>query len=76
MSKEIESSSSETTILGGNGGEPQNFPHMSITYYKLTVRNYLRWSQSVLLYLCSKEKEDYLTEKVIKPEEKDARYRA
>ena len=76
MSKEIESNSFETTILGGNGGEPQNFPHMSITSYKLNGRNYLQWSQSVLLYLCSKEKEDCLTEKVVKPEEKEARYRA
>ncbi|KAL5812327.1 hypothetical protein ACOSQ3_027277 [Xanthoceras sorbifolium] len=48
---------------------------MSITSYKLSGQNYLQWSQSVLLYICSREKEGYLTNEVTKSEEKANGYR-
>ena len=38
--------------------EPSTLP---ITGYKLNGQNYIQWSQSVLMYICGKDKDDYLT---------------
>nr|GMD36059.1 Retrovirus-related Pol polyprotein from transposon RE1 [Ipomoea batatas] len=48
--------SSETPNLSGSDSSP-----ILITGHKLNGQNYLQWSQSVLLFICGKGKDDYLT---------------
>ncbi|RVW21682.1 hypothetical protein CK203_099910 [Vitis vinifera] len=47
---------SEIPNLGGNDSSP-----ILITGHKLNGHNYLQWSQSVLLFICGKGKDEYLT---------------
>ncbi|RVW53806.1 hypothetical protein CK203_088599 [Vitis vinifera] len=48
--------SSEIPNLGGSDSSP-----ILITGHKLNGHNYLQWSQSVLLFICGKGKDEYLT---------------
>ena len=46
----------EIPNLGGSDSSP-----ILITGHKLNGHNYLQWSQSVLLFICGKGKDEYLT---------------
>lgn len=47
----------------------------SQSLHKLSGQNYLQWSQSVLMYVYGRGKDDYLTGDIKTPEESDATYR-
>ncbi|RVW51675.1 hypothetical protein CK203_066807 [Vitis vinifera] len=51
---------SEIPNLGGSDSSP-----ILITGHKLNGHNYLQWSQSVLLFICGKGKDEYLTGEAI-----------
>ncbi|KAI3441498.1 uncharacterized protein J3R85_002082 [Psidium guajava] len=40
-----------------------------ITGHKLTGHNFNQWSHSVMIFICGKGKEDYLTGAAVQPEE-------
>nr|DAD41760.1 TPA_asm: hypothetical protein HUJ06_016083 [Nelumbo nucifera] len=69
------SSNVETVMFNNNGGDFTNYSSTPITIYKLKGRNYIQWSQSFMFHVRSKEKEDYLTRNITKPDEKDVGYR-
>ena len=46
-----------------------------ITGHKLTGNNYNQWSHSVMIFVCGKGKEDYLTGAAVQPEENSPNYR-
>ncbi|KAF7826940.1 Retrovirus-related Pol polyprotein from transposon RE1 [Senna tora] len=46
-----------------------------ITGHKLNDQNYLQWRQSVFLFVCSKDKDDYLSGVAKAPSQQDASYR-
>ncbi|RVW87680.1 hypothetical protein CK203_041174 [Vitis vinifera] len=54
---------SEIPNLGGSDSSP-----ILITGHKLNGHNYLQWSQSVLLFICGKGKDEYLTGEAAMPE--------
>ena len=63
-SSSVVSSNSESSITGNNGGsDGSNLPNLPITGHKLKLNghNYLPWSQSVMMFVCGKGKDDYLT---------------
>lgn len=49
---------------------------LSITCHKLNGRNFLPWSQSVLICICGHDKEDLLTGTVARPDSSDAKFTA
>ncbi|KAI3470119.1 hypothetical protein Pfo_026782 [Paulownia fortunei] len=53
----------------------QESSSLLITNHKLNGHNYLQWSQSVLMYICGKEKDEYLTGEVPILEKSDSQYR-
>ncbi|KAK0583640.1 hypothetical protein LWI29_000780 [Acer saccharum] len=69
------SSNVKTVMFNNNGGDLTNYSSTPITIYKLNGQNYIQWSQSFMFHVRSKEKEDYLTGHITKPDEKDAGYR-
>lgn len=48
----------------------------TITGHKLDRQNYLQWSQSVMMFICGKGKDDYLTRATIKLGEEDLNFRS
>ena len=46
-----------------------------ITDHKLNGHNYLQWSQSIMMFICGKGKDDYFTGEVIIPEKNDPKFR-
>ncbi|RVX19370.1 hypothetical protein CK203_008850 [Vitis vinifera] len=63
-------SRSEIPNLGGNDSSP-----ILITGHKLNGHNYLQWSQSVLLFICGKGKDEYLTGEAVMPETTEPGFR-
>ena len=61
---------SEIPNLGGNDSSP-----ILITGHKLNGHNYLQWSQSVLLFICGKGKDEYLTGEAAMPETTEPGFR-
>ncbi|RVW85509.1 hypothetical protein CK203_044032 [Vitis vinifera] len=61
---------SEIPNLGGNDSSP-----ILITGHKLNGHNYLQWSQSVLLFICDKGKDEYLTGEAAMPETTEPGFR-
>ncbi|EXB70633.1 hypothetical protein L484_023818 [Morus notabilis] len=49
--------------------------HLPITGHKLNGNNYLQWLQSVMMYICGKGKDEYLTGEIIPPKEGDPTFR-
>ncbi|RVW39380.1 hypothetical protein CK203_096116 [Vitis vinifera] len=62
--------SSEIPNLGGSDSSP-----ILITGHKLNGHNYLQWSQSVLLFICGKGKDEYLTGEAVMPETTEPGFR-
>lgn len=46
-----------------------------ITGHKLTDQNYLQWLKSVMMFVCRKDKDDYLTGAVTAPPFEDPKYK-
>ncbi|KAH9696724.1 reverse transcriptase Ty1/copia-type domain-containing protein [Citrus sinensis] len=46
-----------------------------ITSHKLNGHNYLQWSQSVMMFICGKGKDDYLTSEAAMPEVSDPSFK-
>ncbi|RVW84320.1 Copia protein [Vitis vinifera] len=61
---------SEIPNLGGSDSSP-----ILITGHKLNGHNYLQWSQSVLLFVCGKGKDEYLTGEVAMPKTTEPGFR-
>ena len=61
---------SEIPNLGGSDSSP-----ILITGHKLNGHNYLQWSQSVLLFICGKGKDEYLTGEAAMPETTEPGFR-
>ncbi|RVW17834.1 Retrovirus-related Pol polyprotein from transposon RE2 [Vitis vinifera] len=61
---------SEIPNLGGSDSSP-----ILITRHKLNGHNYLQWSQSVLLFICGKGKDEYLTGEAAMPETTEPGFR-
>ena len=51
-------SNNEVTVSNNNGGSYGNL--LPITGHKLNMHNYLQWSQSVMMFICGKGKDDHL----------------
>ena len=49
-------------------------PHLQITTIKLNGANYVRWSQSVRMYIRGRSKIGYITGAAAKPEEVDSTF--
>ncbi|KAF5450286.1 hypothetical protein F2P56_030651 [Juglans regia] len=48
---------------------------MPITGHKLNGNNYLQWSHSVMMFICGKGKDDYLTGDAAKPNKTDEKFK-
>jgi len=46
----------------------------TITEHKLNGHNYLQWSQSVMMFICRKGNDDYLTGTMSKPGKEDPKF--
>ena len=72
-------SSDSTSRSGGNTeianhGGTDSSPVL-ITSHKLNGHNFLQWSQSVMMFICGKGKDDYLTGEAVMPETSDPGFR-
>ena len=67
---------SESSITGNNGGsDGSNLPNLPITDHKLNGHNYLPWSQSVMMFVCGKGKDDYLIGVVMSPNKEEPKFK-
>ena len=73
--------SSMSEVTSSSGIPANNNPggadgvSLQITGHKLNGNNYLQWSQSVLMYICGKGKDDYLTGEVATQKAGDPQFR-
>ena len=73
------SSSDATSHLEGNsdslnhGGIDSS--SILITSHKLNGHNFLQWSQSVMMFVYGKVKDDYLTGEAVMPEKSNPKFR-
>ena len=65
---------SDSTVVnsGGNGGSENSVHHK---VHKLNGKNYLQWSQSVMMYICGRDKDDYITGVKTTQAKNDASYK-
>lgn len=63
----------ETSAAGSNGGSDGNL--LLVTGHKLNGQDYLQWSQSVMMFICRKEKDDYFTKVAAPPSKDDQKYK-
>ena len=63
----------ETVTSNDHRGSDGSF--LPITGYKLNGSNYLQWSQFVLMFIGSKDKDGYLTGEIVQPKSDDPRFR-
>ena len=80
MAIEGRSSASEVTsypetapAVSNHGGTEGT--SLLITGHKLNGHNFLQWSQFVMMFICGKGKDDYLTGEVAIPEKNDPKFR-
>uniref|UniRef100_A0A6N2NBE4 Retrotransposon Copia-like N-terminal domain-containing protein n=1 Tax=Salix viminalis TaxID=40686 RepID=A0A6N2NBE4_SALVM len=55
------STSSTITIPSSSSSHQMETSHLPITAHKLNGQNYLQWSQSILMFIRGKEKDEYIT---------------
>ncbi|KAL5851107.1 hypothetical protein ACOSQ3_006225 [Xanthoceras sorbifolium] len=67
--------SNSEMISGSTGGSDSNSHHPLITGHKLNGHNYLQWSQSVMMFVCGKGKDDHLTSTAVAPSKEDPTFR-
>jgi hypothetical protein len=63
-----------TTSHGSLSGGTEGTSHQ-ITEHKLNGYNYLQWSSSVMMFICGKGRDEYLTGDIIIPEKNDPMFR-
>jgi len=63
-----------TTSHGSLSGGTEGTSHQ-ITRHKLNGYNYFQWSSSVMMFICGKGRDDYLTGDIIIPEKNDPMFR-
>ncbi|RVW90308.1 hypothetical protein CK203_036736 [Vitis vinifera] len=79
MATKRQSSTSEVTsnpgavITRSNKGSIDSF--LPITGHKLNGHNYLQWSQSMMMFICGKSKDDHLTRAVTIPKKEDPTFK-
>ena len=81
MATERQSSTSEVTsnpepVPAGSSHGGTESTSVLITGHKLNGQNYLQWFQSVMMFICGKGKDDYLTGEIIIPEKNDPKFRS
>lgn len=77
-SSKVNSAFEQNSSANNSGNYSTNIVDNSslpITSHKLNGHNFLRWSQSVLMYISGKGKDNYLTGEIHIPAETDAKYR-
>lgn len=72
-SSEVTSKSDSTPMTATHGNSESG--SILITSHKLNGQNYLQWSQSVLMFISGKGKDEYLTGEIEIPEKGDPKYR-
>ena len=71
----VSSSSSQVpAIPSSNRGSDSSA--LLITGHKLNGHNYLQWSHLVMMFICDKRKDDYITGGAPKPNSTDSKYKA
>lgn len=68
-------SSSESPKTAMNNPNHTDQFSQFVTNHKLNGHNYLAWSQSVLMFICGKGKDDHITGMEKPPKEEDPGYR-
>ncbi|KAA8535471.1 hypothetical protein F0562_030474 [Nyssa sinensis] len=68
MATNSSSSSSDVIISSSSSSHQMETPHLPITAHKLNGQNYLQWSQSILMFIRGKEKDDYIIGASVAPE--------
>lgn len=79
IDKQTESSSevtSKTDFIHINSNGGTEISHLPITGHKLNGNNYLQWSQSVMMYVCGRGKDEFLTSDIIPLEADNPKYRS
>ena len=62
-----------TSTTGSNRVSDGNL--LPITGHKLNGHNYLQWSQSVMMFICRKRRDDHLTGLTVPPSKEDPKYK-
>ncbi|RVX00895.1 Retrovirus-related Pol polyprotein from transposon TNT 1-94 [Vitis vinifera] len=68
MATNSSSSTSDIIISSSSSSHQMETSHLPITAHKLNGQNYLQWSQSILMFIRGKEKDDYITGALATPE--------
>ncbi|KZV16024.1 hypothetical protein F511_14390 [Dorcoceras hygrometricum] len=63
----------DSTIPNSSG--TQDSGQILITGHKLNGNKYLQWSQSVMMFVCGKGKEDYLSGALARPKDDDSKFK-
>lgn len=73
QSSTFEVTNQEVVIPSNNGGSDGSV--LLLTGHKLNGHNLLQWSQSVMMFICRKGKDDYLPGVATPPKKGDLRFR-
>ena len=66
-------SNTKATSSNHNGGTEGSF--LPVTGHKLNGHNYLQWSQSVMMFIYGRGKDEYLTSAAVQPKKEDPKYK-
>lgn len=72
---ELSEISSPFESIDVSGNNNPDIPNAKITTVKFDGTNYLAWSQSTLLYISGKDKENYILVEIVIPSVTDSKYR-
>ncbi|RVW40691.1 Retrovirus-related Pol polyprotein from transposon TNT 1-94 [Vitis vinifera] len=75
MATNSSSSTSDIIISSSSSSHQMETSHLPITAHKLNGQNYLQWSQSILMFIRGKEKDDYITGDSAAPETTASTYK-
>ncbi|RVX17159.1 hypothetical protein CK203_003382 [Vitis vinifera] len=75
MATNSSSSTSDIIISSSSSSHQMETSHLPITAHKLNGQNYLQWSQSILMFIWGKEKDDYITGASAAPETTASTYK-
>ncbi|RVW23954.1 Retrovirus-related Pol polyprotein from transposon TNT 1-94 [Vitis vinifera] len=75
MATNSSSSTSDIIISPSSSSHQMETSHLPITAHKLNGQNYLQWSQSILMFIRGKEKDDYITGALAAPETTASTYK-
>ncbi|RVW69283.1 hypothetical protein CK203_061354 [Vitis vinifera] len=76
MATNSSSSTSDIIISSSSSSHQMETSHLPITTHKLNGQNYLQWSQSILMFIRGKEKDDYITGASAAPETTASTYKS